>query len=182
MGKKICIFCGSNTGVKPSYAEMARKLGYLLAQNEHTLVFGGGKVGLMGIVADAVMEKGGKTIGVIPDFLWEREVGHEGLTEIHIVKSMHIRKEMMAEMADAFIAMPGGIGTLEEIAEIFTWNQLHLINAPMGLLNVEGYYDNLIRFMDDMVKNGFLKQESRDRLMAEAAPKALLGWIEKMIF
>lgn len=181
MGKKICIFCGSNTGLKPAYAEMARELGYLLVQNGYELVFGGGKVGLMGVVADSVLEKGGKAIGVIPDFLWEREVGHEGLTEIHIVESMHIRKQTMAKMGDAFIAMPGGIGTLEEIAEIFTWNQLRLVDAPMGLLNVEGYYDTLIAFLDNMAENGFIKQDSRERLMANEKPEDLLKDLQKYI-
>src|SRR5688572_2563010 len=156
----ICVFCGSSTGNKSTYTDSARELGYLMAAQNHTLIYGGGNIGLMGIIADSVLEKSGRVIGVIPDFLMQKEVGHKGLTELEIVNSMHERKKRMADLSDAFIAMPGGWGTLDELAEILTWRQLGLINQPIGLLNVNNFFDSLIAQMSHMVKEGFLKPEN----------------------
>ncbi|MFK7908505.1 MAG: TIGR00730 family Rossman fold protein [Chitinophagales bacterium] len=172
--KSICVFCGSNSGVNPAYAEAAKQLGYLLAENDIRLVFGGGNVGLMGIIADAVLEKGGKVIGVIPHFLMAKEVGHTGLTEMKLVDTMHQRKELMAELSDAFITMPGGIGTMEEFFEIFTWGQLGLHPKPFGILNVGGYYDHLLAFFDTMVQERFLSDSNYKMLYASKEPATLL--------
>src|SRR5882672_9757240 len=143
----ICVFCGSSKGLNPVYANSARELGSLLALQQHTLVYGGGNVGLMGIVADAALEKNGRVVGVIPEFLMQKEVGHRGLTELEVVPSMHERKKRMADLSDAFIAMPGGWGTLDETAEILTWKQLGLIHQPVGLLSVNGFFDALLQQM-----------------------------------
>ncbi|MEM8568066.1 MAG: TIGR00730 family Rossman fold protein [Bacteroidota bacterium] len=159
--KNICVFCGSSSGTNPIFNEMAKSLGKELVKNNMRLVFGAGKVGLMGTIADSVLDNGGEAIGVIPDFLWEKEVGHTGLTELHVVKSMHLRKQKMASIADGFIAMPGGFGTLEELAEILTWVQLELIRKPVGVLNVNGFYDPLLEQLDQMVSHGFLKAQNR---------------------
>jgi len=172
--KSICVFCGSNSGVNPAYAEAAKQLGYLLAENDIRLVFGGGNVGLMGIIADAVLEKGGEAIGVIPHFLMAKEVGHTGLTEMKLVDTMHQRKELMAELSDAFITMPGGIGTMEEFFEIFTWGQLGLHPKPFGILNVGGYYDHLLAFFDTMVQERFLSDSNYKMLYASKEPATLL--------
>jgi uncharacterized protein (TIGR00730 family) len=178
----ICVYCGSRAGTRASYADSARTLGRLLAERGHGLVYGGGDVGLMGIVADAVLAAGGPVVGVIPQALVQREVGHQHLTEQHVVPDMHTRKRLMAERADAFIALPGGIGTLEELYEVWTWRQLGYHDKPVGLLNVDGYYDDLLRFMDRCVSEGFLDALQRampcvdtdpgrllDRVLAEAA-------------
>src|SRR5579871_639763 len=146
--RRVCVFCGSSSGLRSSYAEAARRLGWTLAGHKVGLVYGGGKVGLMGTVADAVLERGGEAIGVIPQPLVAREIAHPGLTELRIVSSMHERKALMADLSDAFIALPGGYGTLEEFAEALTWSQLGIHKKPCGLLNVAGYYDNLIAFLD----------------------------------
>ncbi len=172
--KSICVFCGSNSGVNPAYAEAAKQLGYLLVENNIRLVFGGGNVGLMGIIADAVLEKGGEAIGVIPHFLMAKEVGHTGLTEMKLVDTMHQRKELMAELSDAFITMPGGIGTMEEFFEIFTWGQLGLHPKPFGILNVGGYYDHLLAFFDTMVQERFLSDSNYKMLYASKEPATLL--------
>lgn len=172
--KSICIFCGSNAGTKPEYAEAAKQLGYLLVENDIRLVFGGGNVGLMGIIADAVLEKGGEAIGVIPHFLMEKEVGHTHLTEMKLVDTMHQRKELMADLSDAFITMPGGIGTMEEFFEIFTWGQLGLHPKPFGMLNVAGYYDHLLAFFEDMVGERFLSVANYKMLYASPQPATLL--------
>jgi uncharacterized protein (TIGR00730 family) len=154
--KAICIFCGSSPGLDPLYLKTAVATGQALAKAGLTVVYGGGKVGLMGTVADAVLAAGGEVVGVIPETLMRREVGHRGLTELHVVETMHQRKQMMAERADAFIALPGGIGTLEELFEAWTWRQLGYHDAPIGLLNVGGYYDPLLQFMQRTVDEGFL--------------------------
>lgn len=172
--KSICVFCGSNSGVNPAYAEAAKQLGYFLVENDIRLVFGGGKVGLMGIIADAVLEKGGEVIGVIPHFLMAKEVGHTGLTEMKLVDTMHQRKELMAELSDGFITMPGGIGTMEEFFEIFTWGQLGLHPKPFGILNVGGYYDHLLAFFDTMVQERFLSDSNYKMLYASKEPATLL--------
>ncbi|MGB0929207.1 MAG: TIGR00730 family Rossman fold protein [Chitinophagales bacterium] len=172
--KSICVFCGSNAGTNPEYAEAAKQLGYLLVENDIRLIFGGGNVGLMGIIADAVLEKGGEVIGVIPHFLMDKEVGHTGLTEMKLVNTMHQRKELMAELSDAFITMPGGIGTMEEFFEIFTWGQLGLHPKPFGILNVDGYYDHLLAFFETMVSQRFLSQKNYEMLYASKIPADLL--------
>lgn len=168
------MFCGSNTGNNLAYADAAKKLGYLLAEKNIRLVFGAGRVGLMGIIADAVLEKGGEAIGVIPQFLMDKEVGHTGLTELRIVETMHQRKQMMADLSDAFITMPGGIGTMEEFFEIFTWGQLGLHPKPFGILNAGAYYDHLLAFFENMVKERFLSQANYQMLYASAEPTILL--------
>lgn len=156
----ICVFCGSSSGKNPIYANAAKELGSLIAKGNHTLVYGGGNVGLMGILADAVLEDNGKVIGVIPKFLMDWEVGHAGLTSLEIVTSMHERKKRMADLSDAFVAIPGGWGTLEEIAEILTWKQLGLLTQPVGILNIYGFFDPLLAQMKSMVNEGFLREEN----------------------
>lgn len=178
----ICVFCGSSSGIGPLYADQAKNLGVLLAENNKNLVYGGGKVGLMGIIADAVMDNGGTVIGVIPDFLMKKEVGHLGLTELLVVRSMHERKQKMAELADAFVAMPGGFGTLEELAEILTWVQLGIIKKPVGLLNLNGFYDHLLLQMDTMVKNGFLKPQNRKLIINITKPEDVIPSLESHAF
>jgi uncharacterized protein (TIGR00730 family) len=169
------VYCGSSPGNRPEYAQAARALGKALVENNLSLVYGGGKVGLMGIVADAVLEHGGTAIGVIPDALMQKEVGHRGLTELHVVRNMHERKQMMADRADAFIAMPGGVGTFEELFETFTWLQLGYHAKPIGLLNVAGFYDGMLSFLAHAVQEGFLKQVHTDLLHVADTPAPLLG-------
>lgn len=171
---KICVFCGSSPGVRPAYADMAAEMGRTLAAMEIELVYGGGKVGLMGIIARTVMECGGRVTGVIPIALKEKEVAYDGLDEMHVVGSMHERKALMAELSDGFVAMPGGIGTIEEIVEVLTWLQLGIHNKPCGLLNTEGYYDKLLEFLDHMVAEGFIRQESREMVLVDTDPADLL--------
>jgi uncharacterized protein (TIGR00730 family) len=171
----ICVFCGSSSGLNPIYADAARELGGLLGTQQHTLVYGGGNVGLMGIVADATLEKKGRVIGVIPDFLMQKEVGHKGLTELEIVPSMHERKKRMADLSDAFIAMPGGWGTLEEVAEILTWKQLGLIQQSVGILNVNGFFDTLLQQMNLMVNEGFLNPLNLKSVKVSSSPNQLLS-------
>jgi len=170
----ICVFCGSGTGNQPVYAEAARTLGAVMASHSHTLVYGGGNIGLMGIVADAVLERRGEVIGVIPDFLLKREVGHRGVTRLEVVQTMHERKKRMADLADAFIAMPGGWGTLDELAEILTWVQLGLIQQPVGVLNTEHFFDPLLRQMQHMVDTGFLREVNLARLLVRDEPQQLI--------
>jgi uncharacterized protein (TIGR00730 family) len=162
-------------GFNPVYAESARELGLLFAQRSITLIYGGGNVGLMGVVADSVMSAGGKVIGIIPAFLEEREVGHRGITQLEVVESMHQRKKRMADLADAFIALPGGWGTLEELAEILTWRQLSLLQSPIGILNVNHFYDPLLGQMDRMCKEGFLKESYLKLLHTANSPQKLLS-------
>jgi uncharacterized protein (TIGR00730 family) len=170
----VCVYCGSRHGAKPSYTAAARALGNAIGARGWQLVYGGGKVGLMGEVADATLAAGGRVVGVIPESLERLEVGHLGLHELHVVPTMHIRKQMMAERAQAFIAMPGGIGTLEELYEVWTWRQLGYHDQPIGLLNVEGYYDDLLRFMDRTVSEGFLSDGQRSNLQVGNEAEALL--------
>lgn len=171
---RVCVFCGSNTGSDPAYAEAARNLGRVLARDGIALVYGGGSVGLMGEVADAVLAAGGEVIGVIPHALWAREVGHRGLTDLRIVETMHERKAMMADLSDAFIALPGGLGTMEEIFEIWTWSQLGLHAKPVGFLDVNGFYTPLMQFLDRAVRERFLKEAHRSIAMIDADPERLL--------
>ncbi|MBX3602116.1 MAG: TIGR00730 family Rossman fold protein [Rubrivivax sp.] len=152
----VCVYCGSRHGARPAYAEAARALGRAIGGQGWQLVYGGGAVGLMGEVADATLAAGGRVVGVIPETLMKREVGHRGLHELHVVPTMHLRKQMMAERADAFVALPGGIGTLEELYEVWTWRQLGYHDQPIGLLNVAGYFDGLLAFMRSAVDEGFL--------------------------
>ena len=173
--KSICVFCGSSPGSRTEYHTSARALGEALATSQIKLVYGGGRVGIMGILADAVLAAGGSVTGVIPDHLWEREIGHTSLTELHIVHSMHERKSMMAELADAFIALPGGIGTLEEFFEIWTWGQLGLHKKPFGVLNVAGYYTPLVQLIDHMVSERFLPEKHRALVLIDDDPARLLA-------
>lgn len=177
--KNICVFCGSSSGNDPDYEKYAIDLGQSIAKKGYTLVYGGGNIGLMGKIADTVLEAGGSVIGVIPEFLLNREVGHTGLTELIVVDSMHTRKQKMAELADAFIAMPGGFGTLEELAEITTWVQLELVDNPVGLLNVNGYYNALIMQFDKMFEEGFTSEANRAIIKSSGDPKALLEQLAK---
>lgn len=177
--KSICVFCGSNVGAHPAYVQGAKELGRLLAEKGITLVYGGGKVGLMGVIADATLEAGGQVIGVIPDFLLQKEVGHTGLTRMEVVETMHERKQKMADLSDGFIAMPGGMGTMEEMCEILTWAQLGLHQKPFGLLNAAGYYQPLIHFFDQMVKEQFLHQENRNMVLTDSNSAALLDQMEQ---
>lgn len=172
--KSIAVFCGANAGNNPAYAAAATKLGQLMAAQSIRLVFGGGKVGLMGTIADAILAKGGEAIGVIPQSLIDREVAHTGLTEQHVVKTMHERKALMASKSDAFIAMPGGFGTLDEINEIITWNQLGIIKKPVAFYNVNGFYNKFLEFISDSVREGLVKQEFVNKLIVESDAEMLL--------
>jgi uncharacterized protein (TIGR00730 family) len=172
--KRICVFCGGNVGRDPRYREAAEELGRQLVRRGLGLVFGGGSVGLMGAVADATLAAGGHVIGVIPHGLAVREVAHRGLTELRVVSSMHERKAMMARLADAFVALPGGFGTFEELFEIVTWAQLGIHRKPIGLLNVAGYYDGLIRLLDHAVAEGFVPAENRGLIVVAEEPAPLL--------
>lgn len=176
--KSICVFCGSRPGTDPAYAEAAGSLGRTLAQNGITLVYGGGHVGLMGVVADAALDAGGEVIGVMPKALVEREIAHHTLTKLHVVRSMHERKALMAELSDGFIALPGGAGTLEEFFEVLTWAQLGEHRKPCGLLNVASYYDPLLTVFDHMVERGFVSREHRKLVLVETEPVALLRAFE----
>jgi uncharacterized protein (TIGR00730 family) len=173
--KAVCVFCGSSSGNRPVHTEIAASVGRLLAARQLPLVYGGGRVGLMGTVADAALAAGGEVIGIIPRALADREVAHQGLTQLHVVDSMHVRKAMMAEMSDAFVALPGGFGTLEEFCEIVTWCQLGIHRKPCCLLNVDGYYDSLIEQFDVGVEQQFIKPEHRAMILAAADPETLLS-------
>lgn len=176
--KSILVYCGANQGKSPAYKEAAQALGKQLIKNNIKLVFGGGSVGLMGIVADTMLELGGYVIGIIPDFLIKMEVGHKGLTELHTVESMHERKALMEKMSDGIIAIPGGFGTIDELFEILTWAQLGLHEKPIGILNVNGFYDFLLKQLEVMIQEGFLKQESRDLLLVSDNIEDLLQQME----
>ncbi|MCB9899077.1 MAG: TIGR00730 family Rossman fold protein [Planctomycetes bacterium] len=178
--RSLCVFCGSSPGRDPAYLEAAREMGALLAGRGIGLVYGGGGTGLMGALADAVLSAGGRATGVIPRGLQVREVAHDGLTELHVVESMHERKALMARLADGYVALPGGMGTLEEIAEILTWGQLGIHRKPCGLLDVGGYWTHLVATFDRFVDEGFLRPLYRELLVTERRPSALLdallGW------
>jgi uncharacterized protein (TIGR00730 family) len=170
----VCVFCGSSVGTDEVFASAAKELGRLLAKNNCTLIYGGGKVGLMGIVADEVIRNSGKVVGVIPDFLYKREVGHDGLTQLEIVGSMHQRKKRMADLSDAFIAMPGGWGTLDELAEILTWRQLGLVTGQIGLLNTASFFNPLISQLQHMTTKGFVSEANSKTLLVAEEPLQLL--------
>jgi uncharacterized protein (TIGR00730 family) len=173
--RRICIFCGSSIGRDPAYAKAAHQTGRLLAERGIALVYGGGGTGMMGAVADGCLEAGGQVVGVIPHALRTKELAHAGVTEMIVVESMHERKARMADLADAFVALPGGLGTLEEICEIATWLQLGIHRKPCGILNVAGYYDALIAFLDHAVNMQFLRREYREPLIVEREPAAMLA-------
>jgi len=172
--RRVCVYAGSNPGHDPAYADAARALAAELADRGIGLVYGGGKVGLMGVIADTVLAAGGEAIGVMPQALIDREIGHPRLTELRVVASMHERKAQMAELADAFVALPGGIGTLEELIEVYTWSQLGIHDKACGVLNVRGYYDGLAAFLDHAVDEGFLRVQHRAVLSVAADPADLL--------
>ena len=172
--KRVCVFCGSSAGGRPSYREAAAQLGRSLAERRIGLVYGGASVGLMGILADAVLHAGGSVVGVIPQALAKQEVVHDGLTALRIVGSMHERKAVMADLSDGFIALPGGVGTLDEFFEMVTWAQLGLHRKPCGLLDVEGYFAPLLAFLDHAVKERFVKETHRALLLVAAEPQVLL--------
>lgn len=168
------MFCGSRPGTRPEYVEAATAMGRALVENGIGLVYGGGRVGLMGIVADAAMRAGGDVIGVIPEALMRREVGHGGVTELRVVGSMHERKALMADLSDGFVAMPGGYGTFEEFCEVITWSQLGIHPKPCGLLNVAGYYGPMLAMFDHAVEEGFVSPQHRALVLEDTAPAALL--------
>jgi len=171
---RYCVFCGSNTGIRGEYSDLARSLGREIAHRGAELVFGGGKVGLMGIVADAAMASGGRAVGIIPEALALKEVAHHGLTELRVVDSMHTRKAAMAELSDGFIALPGGVGTFEELFEIMTWAQLGVHQKPVGLLDTNGYWQPLLAALDHARAEGFLHEDPRRVLLVESDPATLL--------
>ena len=177
--KRICVFCGSSAGKQPEYRACAEELGRELVRRKIGLVYGGGNVGLMGAVADAVLDTGGEAIGVIPEHLMSREIGHKELTKLHIVKSMHERKALMADLSDAFIALPGGFGTFEEFFEVVTWSQLGLHLKPCGVINVLDYYTPLLAMLDHAVEERFLKPQNRELVLSRNTPSELLEALEE---
>ena len=176
--KKVCVYCGSRSGRRPEYSHAARSLAKALTRRGIGLVYGGASVGIMGEIADAVLAGGGEVIGVIPQALVDNEVAHNGLTELKVVASMHERKQVMMDLSDGFIALPGGLGTQEELFEVLTWSQLGLHKKPCGLLNVEGYYDKLCSFLDHAVEEQFVKTYHREMLLVEDSPEKLLALME----
>jgi hypothetical protein len=177
--KALCVYCGSNVGVRETYVAAAAELARALVERNVGLVYGGASKGLMGKLADSVLAAGGEVHGVIPEALMGKEIAHPGLTELHVVNSMHERKALMAELSDGFIAMPGGFGTLEEIIEIVTWAQLQFHSKPCGLLNVAGYFTHLLAYLDHAQAEGFLKPQHRSMLMVEEEPAALIARFER---
>jgi len=176
--KALCVFCGAKFGRRPAYRLAAEQLGGLLAQRGITLVYGGGKVGLMGALADAALAGGGKVVGVIPQALVEKEIGHNGLSEMHVVGSMHERKALMADLADAFLSLPGGFGTWDEFCEALTWSQLGLQRKACAFLNVEGYYDALLALTERAAEDGFIREEHRKLLLVDGDAEILLDRLE----
>jgi uncharacterized protein (TIGR00730 family) len=176
--KSICVFCGANFNNDPLLTEAIEQLAQVMVSRNISLVFGGGRVGVMGMIADAVLNKGGKAIGVIPEFLLNKEVGHTGLTELHVVENMHQRKQMMNDLCDGIMTLPGGFGTLEEFFEVLTWLQLGLHQKPIGILNVNGFYDFLLKQMDVMVEQRFLKPVNRELVLTSSNPIELVSLME----
>ncbi len=172
--KSVCVYCGSSLGAKPIYEEAAQAFGRTLVEAGCSLVYGGGRVGLMGVIADAVLAAGGRAVGVIPELLVDKEVGHHGLTELHVVPDMHQRKRMMADLSDAFVALPGGAGTLEELFEVYTWAQLGYHHKAIGLYDIGGYYAPLMNMLGHTVREGFMQQTYLDMLQIDADAQALL--------
>ena len=176
--KRVCVFCGSSMGYHPIYQKSAHDLGRHIAHENISLIYGGGSVGLMGVLADSVLANGGEVIGIIPRFLYEKEVGHDGISELIIVDSMHERKQKMAELSHGFIAMPGGIGTMEELFEIFTWAQLALIKKPVAVYNVNQFFDNILSFLVKMVQDGFIKDITVRSLIVSHNIRELIAKME----
>jgi uncharacterized protein (TIGR00730 family) len=179
--KSLCVYCGSSFGNSPLYAGAARALAREMVEHDIGLVYGGGKVGLMGVIADEVLKLGGRASGVIPQALFDKEIGHTGLNELHVVRNMHERKALMAELADGFAALPGGIGTLEELFEILTWAQLGFHQKPVGVLNVGGFYDGLIAFLQMQVAQGFVKDKQAALLLHDTTPSALIARMQAYV-
>jgi uncharacterized protein (TIGR00730 family) len=177
--RRLCVFCGSSFGARPAYAEAAQELGALLAARGIVLVYGGAKVGLMGVIADATLAAGGEVIGVMPQSMVLKEIAHLGLTKLHVVESMHQRKAMMADLSDGFIALPGGFGTLEEFCEVLTWAQLGLHRKPCGLLNLHGYFDHLLKLFDHAMDEQLLRPENRAMVLAAGNTMELLDRLAK---
>jgi uncharacterized protein (TIGR00730 family) len=173
----VCVFCGSAPGTRPEFAEAARTVGREIGRRRWTLVYGGGRVGLMGLLADAALQSGARVLGVIPRFLYEKEVGHDGLTSLEIVTTFADRKQRMGELSDAFLSLPGGVGTMDEMFEAWSWTLARLQDKPNGLLNTAGYYDDLIAFLDRSVADGLLKPAARALLEVSADPVALLDFL-----
>lgn len=177
--KSVCVFCGANFNGDPALKEAVELLAEVLVNRNMTLIYGGGKVGVMGILADAVLGRGGKAVGVIPQFLMDKEVGYPGITELHVVENMHQRKQLMNDLSDAIIMLPGGFGTLEEFFEVLTWLQLGLHSHPTGILNVNGFYDLLLQQMDVMVEQRFLKPANRQLVITSGDPAELIRLLEE---
>lgn len=176
--RRVCVFCGSRGGARAAYMEAARDLGYAMVDRGYGLVYGGASVGLMGTIADAVLERGGEVIGVIPQALVDRELAHPNLSELHVVETMHERKALMAARSDAFIAMPGGFGTFEEFFEVVTWGQIGIHRKPTGLLDVAGYFDALVAMVERGVEEGFIPETHRELLCVDPDPRGLLERLE----
>jgi uncharacterized protein (TIGR00730 family) len=179
--KAVCVYCGSAIGARPVYAEAAKAFGRALVGADLALVYGGGSVGLMGTIADEVLGLGGRAIGVIPELLMSKEVGHVGLTELHVVADMHERKKKMADLSDAFVSMPGGVGTFEELFEVYTWAQLGYHQKPVALLNVDGYYDPLIAMLRHTVEEGFMRAPFLDMLQVASDPAEMIHALRKYV-
>lgn len=177
--ESVCVFCGSSTGNSPAFAEAARRLGAEVARRNMRLIYGGGKVGLMGILADAALENSGEVVGVMPEDLFGEEIGHTGLTDLKIVGSMHERKKRMADLSDGFMALPGGYGTFEEFLEVLSWSQLSIHEKPCALLNVEGFFDPLLELFDGATSKGFVHHDHRKLVLSEKEPNFLLDAMEK---
>ena len=176
----VCVFCAANPGVNPAYATQATAMGRFLAESGRRVVFGGGRTGLMGALAEGALAAGGEVIGIMPRHLVDREVAHTGLTELLVVESMHERKSRLADLSDGFLAMPGGLGTLEELFEVWTWGQLGLHRKPYGILEVGGFFGPLLGFIDHAVREGFIRQEYRDLLVVDTEPASLISRMEAM--
>ena len=177
--KRVCVFCGSSDGTKPRYKNIAKEVGEELVRRQIGLVYGGGNIGLMSVVAETVLAGNGEVQGVIPDFMVEKELARQDLTDLHVVGSMHERKALMADLSDGFIALPGGYGTLEEFCEMITWRQLRIHQKPCGLLNTDGFFDSLISFVDHQVQEGFVTQDNRSLIHTSNTPADLLDLLEK---
>jgi uncharacterized protein (TIGR00730 family) len=177
----ICVFCGSSFNGDPVLKQAVEQLAELMINRDITLIYGGGNVGVMGLLADAILQRGGKAIGIIPQFLMDKEVGHSGLTELHIVETMHQRKQLMSDLCDGIIMLPGGFGTLEEFFEVLTWRQLSLHDKPIGVLNVNGFYDLLLLQMDVMVEQKFLKPANRNLVLTSGDPIELIALMESFV-
>ena len=180
--KTLCVYCGSRPGKSEKYADAAKQLAQEMVKNDIALVYGGGDIGMMGIIADEVLRLGGDVTGVIPTGLLEMEVAHQGLTRMHIVKDMHERKAMMMNLSDGFIALPGGLGTLEELFEVLTWSQLRYHSKPVGLLNASGFYDGLLAFLQYQVDTGFVSEKHKQMLMVDTDPALLVARLRSMHF